>query len=339
MKVSYTLVLACAAAVLAGGCSNSAAPGVPQVVGNAAQTRGPAPSSAQLESWHAAIARVPTPQKGCFTAAYPQATWTKVACVTASNRPFIPRSGVGRSLTVGNGNDYAAVTSTLTSNAVGSWPVVRGLKTETDNGQPNVYSIQLNSNFMSNDQACAGANNPSQCLGWLQFVYSSSEHAAFMQYWLIRYQGGTVHCPAGWNSFTPDCYKNSQAVSVPQEVVTDLPRMNLSGNAVSGGLDTLKYVDGANAYSTTGEDSVMYLSAGWTGSEFNIIGDGGGSEAVFNVGTALTVQIKLTDGTTSAPTCQSHDGTTGETNNLNLGACKVRAGTVPRVRFKESLKT
>ena len=66
----------------------------------------------------------------------------------------------------------------------------------------NVYSIQLNSNFMSGDQACAGANNPSQCLGWLQYVYSSSEHAAFMQYWLIRYTGGTVHCPAGWNSFS-----------------------------------------------------------------------------------------------------------------------------------------
>lgn len=339
MKVSYGLVLAGLAAVLAAGCSNSGVPNVPQVAGGAPQIRGASPNSAQLQSWQAAISHAAKPGKGCYTAAYPLTAWKEVACVTAPNRPFIPASGVGRSLTVGNGNDYAAVTSTLTSNAVGSWPIVRGLKSETDNGQQNVYSIQLNSNFMSNDQACAGANNPSQCLGWLQFVYSSSEHAAFMQYWLIRYQGGTVHCPAGWNSFTPDCYKNSQAVAVPQEVVTDLPRMNLSGNAVSGGLDTLMYVDGQNAYSTTGQDSVMYLSAGWTGSEFNIIGDGGGSEAVFNVGTALTVQINLTDGTTSAPTCQGHDGTTGETNNLNLGLCKVRAGTVPRIRFKESLKT
>jgi len=311
---------------------------VPQVAGSAAHLRGAIPSAAQLQSWRTAIAHAPAPSSGCYTAVYPLTTWKEVACVAAPNRPYLPRSGAGGSQTVGNGNDYAAVTSTLTSNAVGSFPVVRRLKSETDDGRANVYSIQLNSNFISGDQACAGANNPSQCLGWLQYVYSSSEHAAFMQYWLIRYTGGTVHCPAGWNSFSSDCYRNSAAVSVPQEVVTDLPQMNLSGNAVSGGLDTLMYVDGANAYSTTGQDSVMYLSDGWTGSEFNIIGDGGGSEADFNAGTALTVQIDLTDGTTNAPTCKSHDGTTGETNNLNLGSCTATGGTVPRVRFKESLK-
>ncbi|MFZ0363236.1 MAG: hypothetical protein WAL67_03415 [Candidatus Cybelea sp.] len=337
MKVSYKLVLAGVAAVLAAGCSSSGAPNVPQVAGSAAHFRGAVPNSAQLQSWRSAIAHAPTPSKGCYTAVYPLTTWVKVACVAAPNRPYIPRIGGGRSQTVGNGNDYAAVTSTLTSNAVGSFPVVRRLKSETDGGRANVYSLQLNSNFMSGDQACAGASNPSQCLGWLQYVYSSSEHAAFMQYWLIRYTGGTVHCPAGWNTATPDCWKNSAAIVAPQEVVTDLPQINLSGNAVSGGLDTLVFMDGANAYSTTGQDSVMFLSAGWTGSEFNIIGDGGGSEAVFNAGTALTVQIDLTDGTDAVPTCKAHDGTTGETNNLNLKTCKARGGAVPRVRFKEAL--
>ncbi len=241
-------------------------------------------------------------------------------------------------MTVGDGNDYAAVTATLTSNAVGSFPKVRRLKSETDEGESNVYSIQLNSNFMSGDEACAGANNPGQCLGWLQFVYSSSEHAAFMQYWLIHYSGGTVHCPSGWNSFSTDCYKNSSAIPTPQEPVTDLPQMSLSGNAVSGGLDTLVYMDGSKAYSTTGQDSVMYLSAGWTGSEFNIIGDGGGSEADFNPGAALIVAIALTDGTTDAPTCEANGGTTGETNNLNLKNCKATGGAVPQIKFKESLK-
>ena len=338
MKVSYKLVLAGVAAVLAAGCSNSGAPNVPQVAGSAAHFGGPVPNSAQLQSWRAAIAHAPTPGKGCYTAVYPLTTWKKIACVAAPNRPYIPRSGSGgHSQTVGDGNDYAAVTTTLTSNAVGSFPVVRRLKSETDSGRGNVYSLQLNSNFMMGDQACAGANNPSQCLGWLQYVYSSSEHSAFMQYWLIRYTGGSVRCPAGWNSSTPDCWKNSAAVSVPQEPVTDLPQMDVSGNAVSGGLDTLVYTDGANAYSTTGQDSVMFLSAGWTGSEFNIIGDGGGSQADFNAGTALTVEIDLTDGTTDVPTCKPHDGTTGETNNLNLKTCKARGGNVPRVRFKEAL--
>jgi hypothetical protein len=336
MKVSHKLVLAGVAVVLAAGCSTSGAPNVPQVAGGAAQVGGPSPNIARLQSWRAEIAHAPTPGKGCYTAAYPVTRWIRVACVAAPNRPYIPRSAAGGSpLTVGNGNDYAAVTSTLTSNALGSFPKVRRLTSETDDGMANVYSIQLNSNFMSGDPACAGASNPAQCLGWLQFVYSSSEHAAFMQYWLIHYSGGAVHCPAGWNSFSTDCYKNSAAVSVPQEPVTDLPQMNLSGNAVNGGLDTLHYMDGANAYSTTGQDSVMYLSEGWTGSEFNIIGDGGGSQADFNAGTALTVQIDLTDGTKAVPTCQAHDGTTGETNNLNLKTCTATGGAVPRIEFKE----
>ncbi|HEX3459067.1 MAG TPA: hypothetical protein VHR97_14040 [Candidatus Baltobacteraceae bacterium] len=265
-------------------------------------------------------------------------TWKKVACVAAPNRPYIPRSGAGGSQTVGDGNDYAAVTSTLTSNAVGSFPTVKRLTSESDGGRSNVYSIQLNSNFMSGDQACAGASNPNLCKGWLQFIYSSSSHGAFMQYWLIHYTGGSVHCPTGWFSFSTDCYKNSSSVSVPQEPITDLSQMDLSGNAVNGGLDTLVYTDGSNAYSTTGQDTVMYLSAGWTGSEFNIIGDGGGSQADFNAGTALTVEIDLTDGTTDKPTCQANDGTTGETNNLNLKKCKASGGAVPRVKFKESLK-
>jgi len=328
MKVSHKLVFAGVAAVIAAGCSNAGSPNVPQVTGGAAH----------LPSWRAAIAHAPTPGEGCFVATYPLNAWKKVACVAAPNRPYIPRSGAGGSQTVGDGNDYAAVTSTLTSSAVGSFPEVKRLKSETDDGSPNVYSIQLNSNFMSGDQACASAYNPSQCLGWLQFVYSSSSHAAFMQYWLIHYTGGSVHCPAGWFSFSTDCYKNSSAVSVPQEPVTDLPQMNLSGNAVNGGLDTFVYTDGGNAYSTSGQDSVMYLAQGWTASEFNIIGDGGGSQANFNAGTKLTVEIDLTDGTTQKPTCKAHDGTTGETNNLNLKKCKATGGAVPRVRFNESLK-
>jgi hypothetical protein len=338
MKVSYKLVLAGVAAVLAAGCSNFGAPSAPQVAGAAAHFGGPNPNVARLQSWSAAITHAPTPGKGCYTASYPLTTWKKVACVAAPKRPFVPRSGAGSSLTVGDGNDYAAVTATLTSNAVGSFPVVKRLTSEEDEGDPNDYSIQLNSNFMSGDEACAGAYDPSQCLGWLQFVYSSGAEAAFMQYWLIRYTGGTVHCPAGWFPYSNDCYTNSSAVLVPQEPATQLAAMNVSGNAVNGGLDTLVYTDGTQAYSTTGEDSVMYLSEGWTGSEFNIIGDGGGSEAVFNAGTSITVEIRLTDGTTAAPTCQAHDGTTGETNNLNLKKCAAVGGKVPRVRFNESLK-
>lgn len=338
MKVFPKLVLAGVAAAFAAGCSNSGAPNVPQVANGAAHAQAPTAKSASQESWRAAIAHTRMARKGCYTAVYPQTTWTKVECVTAPNRPYIPTSGAGHSQTVGDGNDYAAVTATLTSNAIGTFPTEKRVTSESDDGQANVYSLQLNSNFISGDQACSGAYNPSICLGWLQYVYSSSSRAAFMQYWLIHYSGGTIHCPSGWNSYSTDCYKNSAAVFVPQEPITDLKKINLTGNAVSGGVDTLTFMDGTAAYSTTGEDSVMYLSAGWTGSEFNVIGDGGGSEADFNTGAALTVEIALTDGSTAKPTCQAHDGTTGETNNLNLKTCKALGGAVPRVRFGEALK-
>ncbi|MFY9666176.1 MAG: hypothetical protein WAK19_17145 [Candidatus Cybelea sp.] len=334
----YALSVCTATAILA-GCGGSqppiGAPNVPQRAGSAAQFGGPSPNVARSHAWRAAIAQAPVPGEGCYTAAYPLTIWKKVTCVTAPNRAYIPRSGAGGSLTVGDENDYAAVTSTLTSNAVGSFPKVRHLTSEKDRGKASVYSPQLNSNFMSGDQACAGAFIPGQCRGWLQFVYSAK--AALMQYWLINYAGSTVRCPAGWrHAYGVDCWRNSSAVSTPQAPVTDLPQMNLSGNAVNGGLDTLVYTDGTNAYSTTGQDSVVYLSQGWTASEFNIFGDGGGTKAQFNSGAALTVEIDVTDGTTNAPTCQANDGTTGETNNLNLKKCTARGGAVPRVKFHES---
>lgn len=291
-------------------------------------------------NWRTAIAHTPVPDKGCFTAEYPLTVWKQVACVTAPNIAYLPRSGAGSGQTTGDGNDYAAVTATLTSSATGSFPAVKGLTSETDGGQHNVYSIQLNSNFMSNDQACSGAVDPSKCLGWEQFVYSSSEHQAFMQYWLIHYSGTGVKCPGGWNSFSDDCWKNSNGVSVPQEPVTDLSKITLSGTAVAGGIDTINFTDDTHAFNVTGQDSVMFLAAGWTGSEFNIIGDGGGSQANFNAGTKLTVRIDLTDGTLAKPVCQANAGTTGETNNLNLGTCKATKGKgikLPAVQFVESL--
>src|ERR1700722_5740247 len=165
------------------------------------------------DTWSTAIARTPTPHAGCFHATYPSTTWKEVACQTGPAVPFIPATG-GGAQTVGNGHDYAAVVSgTVISSAVGTFPKTKGLKTETDGGTPNSYSLQLNSNFMSGSPACSGASNPSNCLAWLQYVYSAAPYnEAFMQYWLINYD---TTCPAGWNSDGGDCYKNSAAVHVP----------------------------------------------------------------------------------------------------------------------------
>ncbi|MGD0190011.1 MAG: hypothetical protein ABSD74_04640 [Rhizomicrobium sp.] len=285
------------------------------------------------DTWSTTIAKTAVPHAGCFHASYPSTEWKQVACQPAPSILFLPSNGLG-SQTVGNGHDYAIeVSGTLISSALGSFPKVK-VKTETGEGQANNYSLQLNSNFMSGSPACDGASNPSNCLAWLQFIYSSGEHAVFMQYWLINYD---ATCPAGWNSDGGDCYKNSSAVAAPLQVIKQLKYLSLSGTAVSGGLDTVVLTTKTDAYTTTGEDTVTYLSGYWTASEFNIVGDGGGSQAVFNAGTKITDQIDVTDGLTTAPTCESNAGTTGETNNLNLGACTAAGGATPSISFLESL--
>ena len=280
-------------------------------------------------AWREAIRAVPKPASGCFTAEYPNKTWAQVACVAAPDIPFIPRGG-HKGYTVGDGNDYAAVVTSLITSTTGTFPKVKGLKTETDEGTPNSYSLQINSQFFASP-TCSGASNPSACLGWEQFVYSSDSQAGFMQYWLIYYGN---KCPAGWMSYSTDCYKNSAAVSVPKEVITELPDLKLEGEA-GASTDVLTMTTDTKAYSTSGPDSVVDLAAYWMQSEFNIIGDGGGSSATFNTGTSLTVNIALQTSSTAAPVCQSDDGTTGETNNLNLGKCKVKGGTTPTVKFVE----
>ena len=298
-----------------------------------------ATTAQRQQAWRAAIAHTPVPGKGCFTASYPLTVWQKVGCVTAPNRPYIPASGAHGAQTTGDGNDYAAVSDTLTSTALGSFPKAKHLKSETDGGRSNVYSLQLNSNFMSGSPACANAFDSSKCLAWEQFVYSSSSRASFMQYWLIHYTGTGVNCPSGWNHFSDDCYKNSAAVGVPLQPITELPNMSISGNAVHGGIDTFVTTTATNAYTTTGPYNVVYLSDGWHESEFNVVGDGGGSAATFNAGTKLTVKIELTDGASTAPGCAANHGTTGETNNLNLGVCKAKKGkkgNLPFVQFTES---
>jgi hypothetical protein len=294
-----------------------------------------ASSSPDLEAqfhaaWRQTMQHKATPATGCYRASYPSTVWAKVDCVKAPNRLYLPRH-FPEAQTVGNGNDYAAeISSGLISQTVGSFPSVSGVSSESDDGTSNDYSLQLNSNFMSTN-ACNGVSG---CQAWEQFVYASGEGEAFMQYWLINY-GDT--CPSGgWMQYQGSCYMNSAAVSVPDENITDLANMTLTGSAASGGTDTLTFTDGTEAYSTSGDDSVVDLATAWQASEFNIIGDGGGSEADFNSGSSVTVNVSLTDGSTSAPTCASDAGTTGETNNLNLGSCTASGGSTPSIQFTES---
>ncbi len=325
-RLSHRVLLG-AIAGLQGACLVSAAAAAP-----------PAPDDSTAavaqahEAWRSAIMVVPVPDEGCFKAGFPNLAWVKAACKVAPARPYIPRSAA-RSLTVGNGNDYAAVTATLTKAAVGSFPAVKGVKSEKGyGGAANTYSLQLNSGFMTT-AGCSGAASPANCRTWEQFVYSSSETAAFMQYWLINYGNG---CPASWIAYAPDCYKNSAAATVPQIAITRLHGLKIQATALAGHLDSLVMTTPTEAYTTSGKDSVVYLATAWNASEFNVVGDGGGSQAKFNKGSSVTAEIGFRDGSKTAPVCTSNDGTTGETNNLTLGTCSVSGGSVPAVKFTEA---
>jgi hypothetical protein len=276
---------------------------------------------AATESWREAIVANPTAVDGCSHASFPDMTWESIDCTAAPSRTF----------TVGNGDDYAIETTGLIAKTTGTFLHATGVKTETDSGTKNGYSIQLNSNFMSGTAACKGVAG---CMSWAQYVYSSEEESAFMQNWLIAI--GT--CPdSTWiDDGQGDCYKNSAAVSVPVIGITDLTALKMSGGATKNGKDSLVFANGTEAYTTNERDSVTDLASAWTSSEFNIIGDGGGTEAVFNKGSSVTVRIGINDHSTTAPACVANDGTTGETNNLKLGACKTFVGSTPAVEFTET---
>lgn len=293
---------------------------------------------AQL-SWRDAVATMPTAD-GCFQATYPNMAWESVECTPAPNRAIgSPHTKVGAGVVdavagpfiVGDGADYALHVPGLISSSTGSFPQVTGVTSESDGSVKNGYSIQLNSNFMSGTAACRGVSG---CLSWAQFVYSSEERAVFIQNWLIHI--GT--CPdSTWNNAGGgDCFKNSAAVSVPTIAITSLANLKMTGTAASGGNDGLVFANGSQAFRTSEKDTVTGLAGAWHECEFNIIGDGGGSEAVFNKGSSIKVEITATSGSTAAPTCISNDGTTGETNNLTLGPCTGAGGTTPNIQFTET---
>ncbi|MCC4595332.1 hypothetical protein NRY95_07050 [Xanthomonas campestris pv. phormiicola] len=158
----------------------------------------------------------------------------------------------------------------------------------------------------------------------------------FIQYWLIGYGSS---CPSGWLSDDgTDCCRNSNAVSTPDVPATQLANVELTGSATANGNgnDSITFTNGSTAYSISANDSVVKLATVWKSSEFNVVGNAGGSRANFNSGSSITVKVAATNGSTAAPTCAANAGTTGETNNLNLGSCTASGGTTPSIAFTEA---
>ncbi|MGO4504520.1 MULTISPECIES: hypothetical protein [unclassified Dyella] len=335
-------------AVLAGLIAAACLPAV--VSAQTANRIGSLEEQAQA-SWRESMAHIATPSEGCFQATYPSVIWHQAACHALQPRVApVPRFKLfnsGAAQTAGNGNDYTIQTSSLITQAVGSFPSVTGVTSEKGVGVAayggggilgaNEYSLQINSSFDDTTSVC---KSHSGCTVWQQFVYApdyevQGSAAVFMQYWLIGW--GSSRCPSGFGSDGEgDCYKNSAAASAPDVAATQLGNVKLTGTVTAGGNDTVVFTNGTTAYSSSGKDSVLLLASVWKVGEFNVVGNAGGSEAQFNSGSSITVKLAVTDGSTAVPSCVANSGSTGESNNLNLGSCTASGGSTPSIQFTES---
>jgi hypothetical protein len=276
-----------------------------------------------MSAWQSEIGHVPATGSGCFHASFPSLTWHAVQCATAPARPLAP-SLPGTPDTVGNGHDYTAVVSGSISKATGTLTNVSPKITEkgqiggSGSEKANEFSLQLNTQFFSGSPACAKASNPSKCLAWQQFVYTTDQNIVFMQYWLIDYN---ATCPSGWFTDSDDCYTNSAETRLSGKALTakSLATLSLSGSAVAGGNDQVEVVIGGKATLATGKDTKIDLAAHWNTTEWDVFGDGGGGEAFFGKNTTLEAVTSITATSSSAPSCVVN-GYTGETNNLSLAA-------------------
>jgi hypothetical protein len=341
-KLAARFVLRAVAAGLIGACWLQPA----VAVASSEQALDAAEAQAQA-TWRADIARIEVPAEGCFQAAYPNLYWEQAACSVAPHRTHSVPPKVNAADVVGDGHDYAASVSGLISQGVGSFPTVTGVTGEKSVGVPafgdggdlgpNEYTLQLNTNFTGTTAACRG--NPG-CVVWQQFIFATDQlaqgkAAVFIQYWLIGW--GDSACPTGFSTdFEGDCFGNSKSVAAPDFSIKTLANMTLTGSAVAGGNDVVRFTNGVHSYSVSVKDSKLDIATVWNQAEFNVVGDGGGSRAFFNKGSSLTTELAVSYGSSAAPTCAKNAGTTGETNNLVLGPCTASGGATPTIEFTQS---
>jgi hypothetical protein len=249
---------------------------------------------------------------------------------------------------VGNGHDYVAHSTGLITGAnIGLG--VRGANYEETIGSridhtailgAGEYSLQVNTNMNSTTSACAGHSG---CTVWQQFIYATDYikpgmAAMFIKYWLIDW--GSSACPSGWTKEGTDCYKSS-----PLAAALDMPisQMNAATlfvvTATPGGNDQFRLEQTSEYTWVSQPDSVLDISSIWTDLEFNVFGDGGGSEAYFGSGTSVAISMEVLVSPDAWLTCVASSGTSGESNNLNVApwcSAYIEVNTIGEFYFTES---
>lgn len=292
----------------------------------------------EVDEWRQQMVRTPHPKNGCFQATHPGTSWVEVPCATPPAVPFAPQSpqNVG-----GSANDVSTTllnSSTITW-AEGSFPLVTGVSSSN-----TAYSLQMNTNFLPSAPMCRGASNPSKCSGWQQFLYASpllgGANMVYIEYWLLNFDNP---CPWGWlpafpSGFGLSCFTNSAgAVSVPPQPLSNLQNLVLTATAGSSS-DSATLSVGGTLFSMSWS-SLQNLAGQWMTAEFNVVGDGNGSQVAFDPGSTVVVKTRTNDtkGTRQQP---GNTGTsfTAESNNLTIvpGSVCTFGGDHPGIQFMES---
>jgi hypothetical protein len=334
------------------------------------------PTAAELESWRKEILKTPRPNGCfTATYPERQWREVPCKTPPHKLYPPRPGVGIRVGIVGGGGpTDFSAVVTGHVSESEGSFDPGTVVSSECAVQCPNgvcptnptctsapadTYSLQLNTKPFTT-QTCNTSPAPASCQGWEQFVYSSSGNG-FIQYWLLNYGPAGTACPTprgascqqgqsfsdGWCpfSFTSGgpvyCVVNSVGgAPAPPEPATSLGQLKVTG-AVAGvngvANDSIAVtVSNGTPYTASGNNYFPDLGNQWQEAAFNVFGDGGGDEAVFNSGATIVVRTEVGSGTTSGPTCD-RQSFTGESNNLTLVVpCCPRGGTSPAIVFTES---
>jgi len=239
------------------------------------------------------------------------------------------------------GDIAAYAPGAIVGSAIGSFPSTTGLTSES--GGPggncvgaNCFSLQLNSQTYPPVSTAYTDFSTNYKASWVQYVYydnGASTGQLWIWYVLIGYSADNAgSCPTtlldgyAWQSVGGTCYGHTTPTGVPPVSASSLSSLVMETYADYKGSsnDVLTLcVSGSCSYTTSAPDSVLDLAQYWDLAEFNVFGDGGGSNAAFDAGTTVSVAVALTDESNHALTvdCVYNAYFTGEGSNLYYGPC------------------
>jgi hypothetical protein len=304
--------------------------------------RQPLVDAAHTEVWRKALKTHRPSIIGCFTAVYPSANYKEVSCgkpttlhsIITKERPLVTENSTG---------DYVTTYSTALSAVQGTLLSVENVNSVTGFGNVSQeFNLQINteSSFPASGagQICSTSKN-ANCTGWLQFVYDSGG-SINIQSWAINYGA----CSSSFNLSGPQSSCGNRTaffqLSGPLLKFSDLNGATLEGDVYADAstgqpFDRVELTVAGHNFLAVGAD-ISGARNNWRNVQFNVYGNSGGDQSVFNSGSLVSVQVIGSHAGTTPPTCGNIGAgdTTGESTNLTLMPCKTLSSGIT---FKEGV--